>query len=184
MTGVIAAELRWHLSNMNVIFNRQPVFWYWRKIANYRIVLVPPTHDVLSRWTAVLFMVMIFRAMCLILLIPVDTQDVAGGKRGWGRQRLPKQVPVIWTGPKVRGDWQLGWPMIDSSDTLRWRDMNVMSEISNATWKHHIQAFCMGEPPISGGSPHKRPEMLTGGFPNKRMWKASPCRGVNKHPRA
>ena len=105
---------------------------------------------------AVLFMVMIFRAMCLILLTPEDIQDVAGeGGDGEG-ERLPKQVPVIWTGLKVRGDWQLGWPMIDSSDTLRWRHMGVMSEISNATWKHHIQTFCMGEPPISGGFPSQK----------------------------
>ena len=27
LTGVTAAELRQHLSNMNMIFNRQPVFW-------------------------------------------------------------------------------------------------------------------------------------------------------------
>ena len=32
LTGAAAAELRWHLSNMNVIFNSYRVFWQFRKI--------------------------------------------------------------------------------------------------------------------------------------------------------
>ena len=32
LTGVTAAELRQHLSNMNMIFKRQLVFWQWWKI--------------------------------------------------------------------------------------------------------------------------------------------------------
>ena len=31
LTGVTAVELQWHLSNMNMIFNRYPAFWWFGK---------------------------------------------------------------------------------------------------------------------------------------------------------
>ena len=58
LTGITAAQLRWYLPNINVIFNIKRVFWQWWKIRNISVHignwLSNPHHLGAVYWCAIL----------------------------------------------------------------------------------------------------------------------------------